>query len=853
MSHANGTIALENVTPDPVGHAALARQFALEEESVRIGETKWWKETIKARQEKRECDTQYGTAIISRAILPVAEEIQKFIAKAKTGGAGRRHIAVKYLEKIDPKVAAFIALRACFRSIVLNTPLQQCALSAAGDIEFEVRLSKFAKDNPGLYATVRKSVEYRGHMGVKSGIYNHAMLKFNEGGDKWAKVDKLHIGIAVIEMIRTVTGLIQIVKNKDMLVISATEECLQWVRKAEQGLSIMSPTYFPCVVPPKEWSSIRNGGYHTHHIRPLYLIKTRSRNYLEEMRHKEMPKVYSAVNALQNTPWRVNEAVLRIAENVWKRGGDTAALPRHGEVRLPLCPVCGADITEEVKARVRHGCLDALEHADKLASWKKEAARVYAQNVENASKALATAMTLNTASKFVNDAAIYFVYQLDFRGRIYAVPAYLNPQGDSLSKGLLIFAEGKPLGEHGERWLAIHGANSYGIDKVSFEDRLTWIKDNEQMILETAANPYDRREWEDCDSPWQFLAFCFEWAEYRKSPTTFVSHIPVGLDGSCNGIQHFSAILRDEVGGAGVNLVPQDKPADIYQQVADVVIKKLEGIVENGGIVHKSDGSYWYDEKAVAADCLRMGITRKTTKRQVMVLPYGGTKASCLEYTIEYVADVLKTKGSDSPWDKEAFKTAFFLSNVIWSSISEVVVGAREVMGWLQDVAKIVAGEKLPITWSVPETGFLVQQWYREMKSRRVITRMGNRIDMVLLEETTNINRARQVSGIAPNFVHALDAAALMMTVNGCLETGIKHYHMIHDSYGVHAADTEILARVLREQFVRLYQGNDVLNLFLSDVCSLCPEMEDKLRALSLPRHRGLDLEKVKKAVYFFA
>src|SRR3546814_17064020 len=46
-----------------------------------------------------------------------------------------------------------------------------------------------------------------------------------------------------------------------------------------------------------------------------------------------------------------------------------------------------------------------------------------------------------------------------------------------------------------------------------------------------------------------------------------VSRIPVALDGSCSGLQHFSAMLRDEEGGAAVNLLPAERPQDVYKGV----------------------------------------------------------------------------------------------------------------------------------------------------------------------------------------------------------------------------------------------------------------------------------------------
>jgi DNA-directed RNA polymerase, mitochondrial len=44
----------------------------------------------------------------------------------------------------------------------------------------------------------------------------------------------------------------------------------------------------------------------------------------------------------------------------------------------------------------------------------------------------------------------------------------------------------------------------------------------------------------------------------------YVSHIPVHMDGSCNGLQHYAALGRDAVGGAAVHLMPCSQPQDVY-------------------------------------------------------------------------------------------------------------------------------------------------------------------------------------------------------------------------------------------------------------------------------------------------
>ena len=72
----------------------------------------------------------------------------------------------------------------------------------------------------------------------------------------------------------------------------------------------------------------------------------------------------------------------------------------------------------------------------------------------------------------------------------------------------------------------------------------------------------DCRWWQEADSPWQLLAVCYDLQAALASgnPETYLSKIPVHQDGSCNGLQHYAALGRDEPGGRAVNLLPVDKP-----------------------------------------------------------------------------------------------------------------------------------------------------------------------------------------------------------------------------------------------------------------------------------------------------
>ena len=81
--------------------------------------------------------------------------------------------------------------------------------------------------------------------------------------------------------------------------------------------------------------------------------------------------------------------------------------------------------------------------------------------------------------------------------------------------------------------------------------------------------------WRESEEPWQTLAACIEVTKAVRSgnPENYVSQLPVHQDGSCNGLQHYAALGRDELGARSVNLHPLDVPSDVYSEVLELVSK----------------------------------------------------------------------------------------------------------------------------------------------------------------------------------------------------------------------------------------------------------------------------------------
>jgi DNA-directed RNA polymerase, mitochondrial len=822
--------------------AKLEQQYLLEAEMRDAGVTRYLNLKLDAANERLETATDAGLHLLKRAIEPLIQAVEGFIRDEQTKGRGRKHIALPYLMQLEPEVVAFLTAKGILNAVSSHVALTKAAITIAKSLEDELRFRHFQTENQPFYDAVHKRIHRKTSYDYKRTVLIHSMGKVGMAWESWSKTDKVHIGILCIDLMAKATGLIDIVqipKRKDdtAYYVVPTQAALDWLEKEHSHCALLAPTHLPMLVPPKDWTTPYDGGYLGVLKDTLKLVKTHNPKYLEELAGYPMPDVYQAVNHIQQTAWRVNDKVLNVAQVLWDSHSERAGLPSRDDRMPRACPVPKTLTVEQMTP----------EQQTLFYNWKREAAQLYESNVINRSKRLMFSKTLYVAHKFVEESEIYFPHIMDFRGRVYPVANFLSPQGNDFAKGLLTFAQGKPLeNQQAANWLAIHGANLYGKDKLNFEERIAFVEAFTSTIQAIAHDPLANLEWTEAKKPWQFLAFCFEWAGYKREGYAFVSRLPIALDGTCNGLQHFSAMLRDEVGGAAVNLTPSAKPQDIYQRVADVVLEKLKAEVENQS-----------DKQEMAEHWLRFGVTREITKRPVMILPYGGTRLSCRAYIEEHIKKCLQEGQLNSFANEQGdnlFQASQFLAGFIWQSIGEVVIAARQAMDWLQQAARLVSKEALPIQWTTP-SGFPVQQAYYDVRTRRIKTQLaGNVIRKVYLclnETLDTLNPKEQANGISPNFVHSMDAAALHLYVNQAKALGINNFSLVHDSYGTLASDTELSAACIRQVFVSIYR-DDVLDRLR---CTLLRLLSDKnAKCLpDLPSKGRLDLEAIQHSAFFFA
>ncbi|KAI9082869.1 hypothetical protein K1719_035199 [Acacia pycnantha] len=592
-------------------------------------------------------------------------------------------------------------------------------------------------------------------------------------------------------------------------------ECNPLVLKGlEKTARNMVIPYMPMLVPPVNWTGFDKGG---HLFLPSYVMRThgakQQREAIKKAPLKQLGLVFEALDTLGNTKWRINKRVLSITDRIWASGGRLADLVDRDDVPLPEKP----DTDDEALNK----------------KWKWKSKSVKKENRERHSRRCDTELKLVVARKLKDEEGLFYPHNLDFRGRAYPMHPHLNHLGSDICRGILEFAEGRPLGKSGLHWLKIHLANLYagGVDKLSHDGRIAFVENHLEDIVDSADKPLEgRRWWLNAEDPFQCLAVCIDLTEALRShsPETFISHVPVHQDGSCNGLQHYAALGRDKLGAVAVNLVAGEKPADVYSGIAARVLDIIRRDAQKDPAVFPD---------ALQAKTLINQVDRKLVKQTVMTSVYGVTYVGARDQIMRR----LKDRGAISD-NQQLFVASCYAAKVTLTALEEMFQAARSIMSWLGDCAKIIAAENQPVRWTTP-LGLPVVQPYRKLGRHVVKTSLQI---LSLQNETDKVLAQRQRTAFPPNFVHSLDGSHMMMTAVACKRAGLN-FAGVHDSYWTHACDVGEMNRILREKFVELYQTPILENLLES--------FERSFPSLSfppLPERGDLDLRDVLESPYFF-
>lgn len=578
--------------------------------------------------------------------------------------------------------------------------------------------------------------------------------------------------------------------------------------------------HLPMLVEPEPWTQFNKGGFISH---PGKVMRIKSgdkdqRHYAEAaIGQGGMIQTFKGLDILGKTSWRINQDVFDVMLEAWNSGEGIANIPPETpDLQMPPEPETTTDPLERRR-------------------WIRAV-----KLVENARSGLHSQRCFQNfqleIARALRNEVFFFPHNIDFRGRAYPIPPYLNHMGADHCRGLLKFGEGKELGESGMKWLSIHLANVFGYDKASLTEREQFTANHMADVYDSASKPLvGNRWWLKAEDPWQCLAACIEIRNAIESgdPTSFVSHLPVHQDGTCNGLQHYAALGGDTWGARQVNLEPGDRPADVYTAVANLV---KEGIAQDN---EKGDPF---------AKVLLDKITRKVVKQTVMTNVYGvtfiGAKAQVRKQLVATHNDLPNTDQMNPG------HLSSYIATKIFKALSTMFRGAHDIQYWLGECANRISMSltqeqlsrleaewprltskaalvkternytpasvedlvqfKSSVIWTNPLHMPVVQP-YRNSKSKCVHTHM-QKLNLSEPHRSDPVSRRKQLQGFPPNFIHSLDATHMLLSALSCDELGLS-FAAVHDSFWTHAKDVETMNTVLRDTFIRIHTEDVVARL----------------------------------------
>jgi len=605
----------------------------------------------------------------------------------------------------------------------------------------------------------------------------------------------------------------------------------------------------PMVVPPKDWTSVDNGGYEV--IKVPFMRTRHCRTQKDSIHRADLSKVMEGLNVLGKIPWKVNEKVLDTALKCWEDGIVLGDIPSQVNFEVPPLPE-----SLEYKDYKTLGDFEQKVHLDAYRKYREALTkhnRFKQKNMDLHSLRCSAILKLNQAKKFRDFEEIFFPYNVDFRGRAYPVTPHLSIVGSDLCRGLLMFAQPKPLGKNGLYWLKVHLANLAGADKMSFDGRAQFADENMESIRAAVHDPFGTNDWwTKFDDPFQGLATCHEIVQAIDSGDheNYLCCLPVHMDGSCNGLQHYAALGRDRGGGKAVNLCVADKPQDVYIGVMHEVVKRVaqdaEEMIpfdENKSDLTRAEKDFL--KKTKSAQLVNGLIDRGVVKRTVMTSVYGVTYIGAKNQISEKIEEKLEGKGYDiDEIEPQIHMACGYLASLTMEVMGQQFKGARETMNWLTKCARLIAAQGQPVSFISP-IGVPVVQPYRQSRPFTVVTLLQN-ITLTNDSDVLPLHRQRQVSAFPPNYVHSLDSSHMLLTAIEMQKRDL-YFSAVHDSYWTHPCDIEEMNVVLRESFVDLYD-----HPLLEELKQTWEMRYPSITFPDIPTQGDLDLNEVRSAPYFF-
>ena len=795
----------------------ISIQKANEEELLTNSVDKYWREYNRAPDEGKP-----EQLLLENAVDHLEPYYQEWIDKVCAGRKSPDWLAPLLI--IGPRKMADITIRNVLKSFLSRTTLQNFD-DTVGIPENAPVAQQVAKSisediiNIVSYQMAKKTFRedwMRQSKFIKSWTPKRCLgfTKKMTGIPKYKAKDKEDLGHNMLRIALMSDILIKRVhwngRNKKTLLVSFAPWILKELSDRHEMLESACMVYRPMICPPVENTKNENGGFLSPWIRKKMIKRYHPVGANpKDWDSKPSELVLRGLNALGNTEWSVNTRVYEVMKTMFMNDYRLANVPAYTFKDFAFTKMYPEHGTKEQKA-----------------IWMRESNEAWGEWYKEEQARSRMLVRLELARKMMAFGFFYMPYTLDFRGRAYSVCELLSPQGVDFDRGLVQFAMPRKQTPTGLWWLKVHIANLFDQDKIAFDERVRWVDDNWNMLVRIAEDPLVNREWIDPskkkNKSFQRLAAVLD--IMRKDGMT---QVPVQMDGANNGGQHWAAILRNRQLAELTNLINSDKPQDLYKHVANASTDHMRKNQDNEWFT--TFLTHWPD-----------GLPRAVTKRPTMCDAYGLTFYGMQKYVnqeghVDWV-----------PKDERA-GAVVQLARAIQAGLGETMNSPNRGKEWLRSVAQIVNDMNKPLVWTTP-SGFQVHHVYNQVIERVSYAELFNKQQLVFSSITEDLDGTAQYLAISPNFIHALDAAHMFMTIGRMLNVGMTGYSFVHDSYGTYAPDIDQMHMFLREEFISIHKENQ-LEKFKQ-------ETEERY-GIYLPdppaREEGFQIEEVSSSRFFFA
>lgn len=801
--------------------------------------------------------TVEGTRIAQASYERLAEALAAKLDEPIVPSKGWDEKVHRLLKTVSPHYLALYGISNALRGAMSDISFLTLCCDTGRGINHELFANELRLHDEDLKKKIEKWVSEK-HGNLKHRLQAARSVAKKMGFsfvNQWKPSQLAAVGTFVLDtLLVTLDDMFVKVPEGDGYRIEITDGAAGLANAAMKQFIHSNPVFLPSLVPPVPWTDWSAGGP----VDPVAqkmgsVVRTRHRETIAAVKAAiksgQMQPALDALNAIQATPWRINTDVLAVIKECHQRAISVPGLPSVADFPMP---------------KLEDGQWERFSDDEKKV-WRTKKAGIRQANRALRNDRMRYDEDMETAEVLAERPQFFIPHNLDWRGREYAMTTF-NFQREDRVRSLFLFADfHEPIGEEGIAWLKVHVANcgDFGkVSKKSYDERLQWVDDHLEEIKAMVNFPTGRAHlwWTDADKPFLFLAACKELCSALAGDgVAHICRLPASWDGSCSGLQHLCLMTRAEE-GAFVNLTDLDQPQDVYQMVADRAYAAIAACVNDN--TPCAAPSKKKDAKPrriptngeIARRILGYNGNRRTiVKRNTMTYSYSSGRFGMAEQHMSDLMEPLKLDVLHRKYDAHPFGPSYtdqsdcarFLAGKVHAAIEQIVNKPAKAMEFLQGLAGALAHEGKPLEWTTP-IGLPWSNRYHESTTEQLSLWMhdgGVKVRYKPLVATgfkKDIDKRRAVNGVAPNFVHACDASHLLLTVLAAKREGIRHFALVHDSFGCPLAHAARFQGIIRETLVEMYEKHDVLTEVLqrakcdlSEHNSRLSEIEDKRKELT--------------------